>query len=523
MFNINTIFENPQLHRNKILSNKLISGNMDDFSGKSFICVSLTRFCPVGCSFCFFKSAPVFKKPSLEDHMTEKGVKKFIQFANQVNLGYLLVSGGGEPMIEKNSILQIVEEVDSERIVLVTSANWAKNYEGAKKYINSIIKSINNRKTKTLVTIRVSVDTEHCRTVTLSPIKNLIKLFYNNDLMRCIDLQIHSIENDESLNELIYALKHEYKQVKKNRVKKKRISDGKSVVKIVPKQDILMIDHLKVPIGYAKVFFSDLKIDLNDKLIVLRNTEVYQKDLIESEDGNSSIVTNKLGQPGLDFWVNYNGNVATWGNQYLDNLFNIYIDSAEDIILGTLSDPAALSFIEKGAAYRDKIVSEANISAIARSKSVNIRDYTGALIFDEARTRLYYTIRVLQDYIKEGRIILDHIKLSEELSFILGANKEVLVKAYHDSGCTIVEEVIKKGFNKDYVLDMLTWVKLGHYNIKSCKKIKLLEFYNLHSRSSIIYEDLDKVSGYNKKMQLVRMTEHLTHIKKEVLINEKCA
>jgi hypothetical protein len=250
---------------------------------------------------------------------------------------------------------------------------------------------------------------------------------------------------------------------------------------------------------------------------VYRNTEVYQKDLVESEDGNSSIVTNKIGQPGLDFWVNYNGNVTTWGNQYLDNLFNIYTDSTEYIIQNTLSDPAALSFIEKGAAYRDKIISEVNITAVIRSKSVNIRDYTGALMFDEARTRLYYTVRVLQDYIAEGRINLQGKQLSETLKFILSTDKEDLIKAYKNSEYTIVEQTIEKGFDENYVLDIMTWVKLGHYEISDHKKAKLLNFYNLHSQSPISYEDLNKVEDYNIKMQIVRMTEHLTHIKQEAL------
>lgn len=284
----------------------------------------------------------------------------------------------------------------------------------------------------------------------------------------------------------------------------------------------MIINNLKILVGYAKIFFSNLKIDLNDKSLVYRNTEVYQKDLIESEDGNSSIVTNKIGQPGLDFWVNYNGNVTTWGNQYLDNLFNIYTDSAEYIIQNTLKDPAALSFIEKGAIYRDKIVSEVNVTAVMRSKSVNIRDYTGALMFDEARTRLYYTIRALQDYIAEGRINLNHIQISDELKFILSNNKKVLIKAYKDSEYTIVEQTIEKGFDKNYVLDIMTWIKLGHYDISCHKKEKLLNFYNLHSQSLINYEDLNKIEDYNRKMQIVRMTEHLTHIKKEALVDEKC-
>lgn len=214
ILDINDIFKNPQFYRDKFLSSSLISGNTSQFTGKSFICVSLTRFCPVGCKFCFFKSGPVFKKTSLEDHMTEEGTGKFIKFANQVNLGYLLVSGGGEPMMEKKSILRIIEQVISERIVLVTSAHWAKNYDSAKKYIDSIVQAIEKRNTETSVTIRVSVDVEHCSIITLSPIVNLIKIFYENNF-NFIDLQVHSVEGDQTIDKLVDILKHNYVNIEK--------------------------------------------------------------------------------------------------------------------------------------------------------------------------------------------------------------------------------------------------------------------------------------------------------------------
>ncbi|MEW9906187.1 MAG: hypothetical protein AB2990_02250 [Candidatus Symbiodolus clandestinus] len=66
---IRKIFENPQKYRDILFSKNPIHGGRNDFSGKSFICVSLTKFYPVGCSFCFFKSGPAFRKSSREDSM----------------------------------------------------------------------------------------------------------------------------------------------------------------------------------------------------------------------------------------------------------------------------------------------------------------------------------------------------------------------------------------------------------------------------------------------------------------------
>ncbi|HLD95144.1 MAG TPA: radical SAM protein, partial [Alphaproteobacteria bacterium] len=162
-------FQTPQKYRDLLRNLNLVQGDLKKFSGKTFICVSLTRFCPVGCKFCFFKSGAVFKQPTREDLLTPEGTKKFIHFANSVNLGYLLVSGGGEPMMEKKSVLQIIEKVDSDRIVLVTSAHWAKTKESARRYLEEIQEALEKRSTKTSLTIRVSVDSQHAVSLGLNP------------------------------------------------------------------------------------------------------------------------------------------------------------------------------------------------------------------------------------------------------------------------------------------------------------------------------------------------------------------
>lgn len=510
-------FARPQHYRDQLRNAGLVRGHVEEFSGKTFICVSLTRFCPVGCKFCFFKSGKLFRQPTREDILTEEGMDKFVKFANHINLGYLLVSGGGEPMMEKQSVLKIIREVKSERIVLVTSAHWARKYDAAERYLRDIKEALSQREMPTELTVRVSVDSEHILTLTLDPIKNLIKLFQQEfKSIPHLDLQIHSMSTDPTLDNLLADLSSEYK-ISRRVVDKERISDGINAIKVVPKQEVLSFDDLDVKVGYANTFYSNLRVNLNDPEVTEKNVEVYEYDLYNSEDGNSSTVTNKLGHPGLDYWVNYNGNVTTWGNQYLDNLFNLYTDEPQDIVQGSLMDPAALSFIEKGAPYRDAVVAEANRTAVTRSKAVNIRDYTGALMFDEARMRLYYTLRVLQDYKELGRMDEDaYEKLPQDLQDLISVSKEELIEGFEDADYTIVEQLMEKEFDQFYILDMLEWIKLGHYNLSSEKIQKLVNYYN-----SLVPEE-EQIQGlehleHNIKMQVVRMTDHLTYIKPQAL------
>jgi hypothetical protein len=102
------------------------------------------------------------------------------------------------------------------------------------------------------------------------------------------------------------------------------------------------------------------------------------------------------------------------------------------------------------------------------------------------------------------------------LQEILSLEKDVLIAAYNDSTYTIVEEIIARGFDRDYVLDILEWIKLGHYKLQNTSIQKLIDFYNNHVPSSEQLRSIDKLD-HNLKMQIVRMTEHLTHIKQEAL------
>jgi len=418
--------------------------------------------------------------------------------------------------MKRRHILRVVSEVNSERIVFVTSANWAKTGKGTANYVSEIAQAISQRKTKASITIRVSLDEGHTSSLGLTPAINLIKFFYSNQLPASLDLQLHSIIEDKTIDKLLDNLQDEF-QVRRMPVPGNHISDGESVKKIVPKKEIIFLNDFPLPVGYAKTFYSDLKVDLSMEDLVDRNVAVYQKDLYESEDGNSAVVKNKIGEDGLDFWVNHNGNVCTWGNQQLDNLFNLYEDSAEDVILGTLKDPASLSFIEKGAAYRDGIIAEVNPTTVLRSKSVNIRDYTGALLFDEERTRLYYTIRVLQDYISENRISQDILEcIDKDLWAFLNLPKEELALAYHaDSAYTIVSQVIDKQLSSNEVWDYLEWVCLGHYSLSETEKRRLVYYYNTVAPKHQKIEQLSDVRSIDSDpiTQNERMSKSLTFMK----------
>lgn len=91
-----------------------------------------------------------------------------------------------------------------------------------------------------------------------------------------------------------------------------------------------------------------------------------------SEYGNPSILTNCDGSLGLDFWIDYNGNVTTWGNQQWDSLYNVYVNSYQDLFNGTLNNIISYSFLDKVYYYIERIIKTVNTYAVLRSNAMNL-------------------------------------------------------------------------------------------------------------------------------------------------------
>ena len=513
-------FLNPQTYRNEILSRVRVKSCKSNFSGKSFICVSLTKFCPVGCKFCFFSSPKMRKNKTVADAFNGEGIEKFIRFANESNLGYLLVSGGGEPFIEKNHLLKVVEEVESDKIVLVTSGNWAKSKDECLAFVQKIYGAFRRRKVPTELVIRLSVDLEH-RTVGLNPAYFLISIFEDNYLReKNFKLQFHTLFGDPSVDQVLETLRSKVIEIKEY----ERQSDASTIVKVNPAEKVIVFSSgLVLKVGYAKIFYSNLKVDLKNSEILERNLEVFMKDLTESEQCNPSRVANVNGKNGLDFWVNYNGNVTTWGNQSPDNLYNIYEDSYQEVVERTFSDPISLFYLEKEDSYRDSIIQEVNPIAVLRAKATNVRDFTSSILLQEEKTRLYLSLRVLQELIKEGKVSEAEInQWPEKIRRLVKSNKNELISLYKCSNHCIIDQYMKEpAFNNGEWLDLFDVIKLGHYEVSDEKLQIGIRFYNQHATEKHIQNIREIGNRSFSSFYQERITKIKDSVSKRLVLQEK--
>lgn len=508
------VFDNPMYYINEITSKVRINRKFaKEFTGKSIASIFPTKFCDAGCPHCFFRSdKDQFCVPQEQFEISDYGLEKFIEFINLSNNGYLLVIGGGEPFKKFDYVKEIIKRVKTDKLVLVTSGIWAKSYTEAKKIIFELYDCYKMRNDNTKVILRLSVDTWHSNQLGKELIHNVIdtfKEFFKEE--ENFELALHSLVNDNIIYDIIEE-RNDCKIEKSSHV----LTKNEQVIKLSPNVSKIIFDNgLCVTASFSRRFYSNLKQNLNINSPFIKNAvKIFNQDVKYSAFDNHSIIPNKDGKVGLNFWINYNGNVCLWVNQQLYDLSNIYVDSYDDFINSVYNNIVSYSFLDKGYSYRSKIISEVNPRAVLRAAAINIRDFAGASILEEYNTVLYYAIRVIQDYIKDKIInISDLSNLPIELVNIINYKKKDLISEYKKSSYSIFKQYMDKDdFIEDEWKDLFNLVYMGHYDVSKEQIYSAIEFYNLHASRRI--HDIEDVLD-NSKQQYQRLIERLTFMKPE--------
>lgn len=512
-------FETPQTYISEVITNvRIPTDKRRKFLGKSLASVFLTKFCKSGCAHCFFKSRPMqdekICQPKEQYEFSKYGLERFLEFINASNNGYLLVVGGGEPFEKEEFVMEIIRRVHTTSLILVTNGMWGQDYNNAKKMIFSLYESFQKRECKNLrLTLRLSVDKWHINKLGYQLVNNIIdvyKEFFRDK--EGFELQIHTLVGDDSIDQLV-AERKDFTLIRKDEVHN---SDKGEIFKISPHRwKMIFNDGYEVEIGTARLFYSTLTPDISKMSdSVQKAIQIYDEDMEFSNSGNQSIIYNKNGTVGLNFWINYNGNVSLWGNQQLTDIKNVYVDEPNDIINNCFENIIAYSYLDKGNTYRQSIVGEVNNKAVIRSKAINLRDYSGASILEEKKTVLYYAVRVIQDYMKEGILKREDLdNMSNELIELISQSTETLKRLYHESNYSIITQYMERTvFQKDDWKDLFTLIRLGHYDVSDEQVKEALLYYNLYGNEEI--KSIKEIKC-NMDNQYDRLNNRLSFMKKE--------
>ncbi len=179
----------------------------------------------------------------------------------------------------------------------------------------------------------------------------------------------------------------------------------------------------------------------------------------------------------------------------------------------TFKDPITLSYIEKNRKYREKIINEACPRAVLRQKGISLRDYSGTILFEEEKTRLYYALRSLQDYYKEGRIYQERLsRLPSNLIVLIEGDRDMLLRLYNEARYTIIDQYKRDSFDSIKWRDLLELIKLGHYDLREKEILEALEYYNERTNLKK-YSSIDEVEHETGEAIQKRLTDRLMYMK----------
>ena len=511
---LKNIFDKPSKYIQEIQTKiKIHQDKLKKFKGKTMAFVFFTKFCDVQCSHCFFRSDNEgYDLPREQYEFSEEGFEKFITFINSSNNGYLSILGGGEPFKKFEYIKETIKRAKTDRIVIVTSGMWAKDYDVCKCMIDEMYEALCQRKTPTKVILRISMDKWHISKIGINCVFHIIDIFKSFfEEKENFELQLHTLTGDDSIEEVI---KH-YNGCTKTE-QKKYVSDNEEILKIgLYRYELHFTDSYKISVGIAQIFHSNLKVNLKNPNIDLEQLiTLFDNDMKYNSFSNPSLVKNKNDEWGLDFLISYNGNIATWGNEQVYGLNNLYTDSYEKIISNIYTNIISYSLLDKGYFYRTQIISEVNPLAVLRSKAIHIRDYAGASILEENHTVLYYAIRVIQDYLKEKVLTLEELSgLSKELLNMIKSKKYIVKKWYENTSYSIIRQYMERTpFDENEWRDLFNLIYFGHYMVSKEQVEEGIQYYNAHTNKKISkLEDALE----NSKEHYQRLIERLTFMKPE--------
>ena len=487
------IFNDPskylhEFYQKSIFSQEVIDAMAREFKGLSMMCVWLTKLCPLQCEKCFFRSNMKHDGLKKEEYQfSDAGMDKLIAFINASNNGYLMLSGGGDPMVCIDHVVRLIKETKSRRIVIVTSGFWGKTETLARKNLNMLYEAFTNRihNSSSEVVVRLSLDSFHEAELGSNiAYTNIIKVFRENySNIKGFSLMIHTMRDDTCVERLSNQIGGHLSFGEEGE------SDNANVIKIVPRKAYLHLDEYVIPIGISKLFLSDLMIDLTPPYSksVIDAVRVITDDMENSEQGNPSYIQNAFGRKGLDFWVDYNGNVTTWFNQDWYHLFNLYVDDYDKLVQDTFANPMTAFFLRKGYEYRNNIISEVNPQALLRAQAINLRDYFAAFLLEEDNTKLYYGIRTIQSFLGEYFIHSDNLtifskELQDAIQLPLQDLKELYAQADYD---ILIQWMDENQFDEQKWADAFLLIALGQYHVSPSRLRQKLKFYSCKTGKSI--------------------------------------
>lgn len=462
-------FENPERYRNWILENIAVEPR-ERFDGGSVYYMWLTKTCPVGCEFCFFQS-PEKGGKGPDEEITDEGIERIIQLTKDGKMDKFVVSGGGEPLKSRKKVNALARGINVPNLYVVTSAYWSKGKRATEKVLSELLESTEENPNGTITTVRVSLDQGHfeklSRGAGFQYIQNIVDWFNQNaaDNPR-FKLVFHTMDGDETVEQFMAEQQVRERKERKNNHACVTLEGG-----------------LTIGIEYTQTFYASPFVNMKSEDERTRNVDTFTTWMNEKRGGNMSHSFHGDGAKGAYFLTLYDGTTIVWGSTAPDSETTIYDDSYDGLMQRNFRDVVTLDILEKGQLHMQDLVAEVNPKASERAVAIGLRDFYVRILLEEDSTRLYASIRSLQEFISEGRITEETIATwPQQFQVMVKMSVEELKEACQSSERTVVHQYLEDpNVSYEKLRALHERVVLGHFDFDSRKMCDIIAKSNIDS------------------------------------------
>jgi hypothetical protein len=455
---VRDLFANPQRYRQNII--RCFRDQTARWSGPLYVVVFPTRFCPVGCAHCYFASPKPGDIPAGGDTILGQAqVRAVARFVRGGPTEMLQITGGGEPLLELESTLELIRTATSQRLDLNTSGVTLVSPRKAEEVIGQLFTAHRASRCGAPFNFRLSFDEFHREKMGTRAITNVISVFRKRHTQyrdAGFNLRLHSLlDGDTAVPDLLSSMAPDMAQVEHGH--------PYGVPYSVPTR-VWFSDGSGFDITYAGQMYADLRPNLHDVEKTEKNVKRF--DLLRMR--NPGLFVGSSGSPGLCLVIHEDGVVELWNTTPKDTLCNIRTHGVDEVRRSVLTDPIQVATLEKTNLYINDLIDEVNPLANRRAKATGSATLFNKLALGEARDRLYVSLRILQDYLAEGlEDRVDMENLAPDVKAALRLSPAELQRLYAESGFDIVAETLADpAVTAQGLRDLLDCVERGLYAVK---------------------------------------------------------
>ena len=443
------VFSSPQTYRQALIQEMSQPPRADLFRALN-VYVFPTKFCPVGCAHCYFQSPRPDGRPG-SNAFTDETVSKLTDLFSAAGVGKLVVTGGGDPLMNRTATLRLLRESKATQLVLHTSGFWGTTPEAAERILSDIFTAFEENKQASQCTLRLSVDEFHAAVPDHS-LLNVIEAYLARTAefsSRGFDLAIHTIEGDRRFRGFAADIAARHGGAL-------RQTDSGAV------ESVELPNGVRIAVTNAPLMPANAMPDMRDSARVDASVQAFDRGRVP----HPAIVTTSDGDKKAVLVVHEDGASEIWNSGPPDHLPNINTLSKEKFLeaFGELIYSASMA---RGALYIESLTEEADPHAVRRAKSIASATYFNKNLLAEAGTRLYVSIRIIQDRLASGELTWDGAlnRLPPELQRAIRLPREDLVELLRQSERSIIDDYLEDpAMTVEKLAELESVLRLGHFS-----------------------------------------------------------